>query len=322
MAFLRHPNTGEIIPLHSHHTIGRREESVDTLINRDDVSKIHAVISWNGNYWTLRCLSTNGTWLNNTRLERDVATKLTAGQSINFSGPNTETWLIEDIAPPKDLLIPLDNSENIITLDNYHLLPNEDEAVASCYFCSKTEAWLLDSHKHSANASPQILEHDALINVGYTEWRVFLAEKFNPTKRANTLKNTVSDYRWHFDVSLDEESVKISLKQADRTVHLGERSHYQLLLQLARHKAEHMDQGLTEEAAGWVTKNLLEKELGLSESHLNIQLHRSCKQLAEHFSFTVDQPDSIQRRRGQLKLTSRDFIVKKGGEITHQICCK
>lgn len=318
MALLKQTETGEVIALHSHHTFGRRQDSVDTLIPKDEVSKIHAVISWTGNEWVIRCLATNGTFVDRKQLPPDEPTKLEEGQVIGFSGPETAAMVVADLHPPKDLLLPLNDNSSLVTLEDYHLLPDDQQAINSCYFCNQSKGWVVDTvDQHSDHHIP--LKHGEKLAIGDHAWQLFLAEKLSPTKLLNTVQNTVDDYVWLFDVSPDEENVALTLKKGSKTINLGERSHYYLLMQLARHKYDHVQDDVKPDAAGWVPKYLLEKEIGLNESHLNIQLHRACKQLAPYFSFTTDKPDTLLRRRGQIKLCCTNFVIKKGGEVTHML---
>ena len=318
MALLKETATGKIIPLHSHHTFGRRAESVDTLIPRDDVSKIHAVIAWTGDEWLIRCLATNGTWLDRSQLPADTPTPIKEGQTIGFSGPENASFIIESLDEPKDLLLPVSQHSDAIVLEDYHLLPDENLASAACFYCNISNGWVLDV-KRDDEHEKIALKHQEDVTVGNHHWQLFLADKLSPTKLLNTVNNTVDDFTWVFDVSANEENVELRLQKGKKVIELGERSHYYLLMQLARHKHEHLEQGATNEAAGWVSKGLLEMELGLNESHLNIQLHRACKQLAEYFSFTPEKPDTLLRKRGQLKLCCNHFIIRKGGQITHSL---
>ncbi len=68
MATLHNPALGTMIVLHSHHTFGRRQSSVDTWLQSPDVSQIHAAIRWEGTYWVIHDLSRNGTWVDDRHL--------------------------------------------------------------------------------------------------------------------------------------------------------------------------------------------------------------------------------------------------------------
>ncbi|MCP4986559.1 MAG: FHA domain-containing protein, partial [Colwellia sp.] len=47
--------------LNACHCFGRSPTNVDTVINAQEVSRIHAVVEWTGNQWFIRDISNNGT---------------------------------------------------------------------------------------------------------------------------------------------------------------------------------------------------------------------------------------------------------------------
>lgn len=70
--------------LNACHCFGRSPTNVDTVINAQEVSRIHAVVEWSNNQWLIRDLSNNGTWVNNQKLVKDNPHKLKVGDKIFF----------------------------------------------------------------------------------------------------------------------------------------------------------------------------------------------------------------------------------------------
>ncbi|HSX84490.1 MAG TPA: FHA domain-containing protein, partial [Cellvibrio sp.] len=68
MAYLLDVAAETYFPLAPHHTFGRLAASVDTLIDKPYVSKLHAAIEWNGSQWRIKNLGLNGTWVNGVSL--------------------------------------------------------------------------------------------------------------------------------------------------------------------------------------------------------------------------------------------------------------
>ena len=84
----------------------------------------------------------------------------------------------------------------------------------------------------------------------------------------------------HFDVSLDEEHVFLSITQDQRRLDLGERVHHYALLTLARRRLADRASGIDPHSQGWIDTELLSKMLGLEAAHLNIQIFRMRRQIA------------------------------------------
>src|SRR3989344_3895216 len=84
----------------------------------------------------------------------------------------------------------------------------------------------------------------------------------------------------HFNVSLDEEHVRLQVQEGERQFDLGERTHHYALLTLARLRWADAQRHRDSQAHGWVELERLAKMLGVEPGHLNIQIFRMRKQLA------------------------------------------
>jgi hypothetical protein len=77
-------------------------------------------------------------------------------------------------------------------------------------------------------------------------------------------------------------------------------------LHFLRHRAE-QDNDL-----GWLDSELLMKQLGLEETHMNIQIFRACKQVAATLTSSTGHSRLIERLRGamQANIKNIEFIKK------------
>jgi hypothetical protein len=130
---------------------------------------------------------------------------------------------------------------------------------------------------------------------------------------------SVKHCAFNFDVSLDEEHVQLCLEHKGEPIDLGERTHHYLLLHLARLKAQHAKDGIDCNNQGWINNDQLERELGIDNSHINIQIFRARKQIAHAIPNINGLADLLERRRGSVRFNcSRATITK--GEDCESIC--
>lgn len=316
MAYLRNVLTKERHYLQDHHTFGRRKETVDTAILQPEISKIHAVISWNGDGWEIRDLSRNGTWLDDKKLPPSVNTGLMKGQIICFSGADKNSWEVEDLSPPGNMLIGLNADSPTQTLSSYHLLPDSEMPQAALYFCQTRHQWILERRNTESLVSetPEevvIRANQPVVFANY-QWSLFLINRDAPTQEISSEKTHVKDCLFDFDVSLNEEHISLRVEHESTAVDLFERSHHYLLLHLARLKARDVMQGIDSNNQGWISNELLAKELGLDVSYINIQIFRARKQMADAFPTMEGMAELIERRRGEVRFNCFEARIKKG----------
>ena len=118
----------------------------------------------------------------------------------------------------------------------------------------------------------------------------------------------------HFDVSLDEEHVFLSITQDQRRLDLGERVHHYALLTLARRRLADRASGIDPHSQGWIDTERLSKMLGLEAAHLNIQIFRMRRQIALALAMPAS-PDVIERRRGQIRFGTPPVSIVRGSAI-------
>ena len=316
MAYLRNLHTNEKLYLLNHHIFGRHSGAVDTTISQPEVSKIHASIKWSGQHWQLCDLSRNGTWLDKKRLPTAEDIVIKVGQLITFANQSPHIWKVENLDSPCNLLIGLNECSTTSTLNNYHLIPNDDKPLAAIFLCHTRGQWVLEMRWGNNNINDEVHERvlttNDTIEFAQYKWQLFIDTEQQQTVDLINNKANSKYCQFLFEVSLDEEHTQLSLQYQNDKVDLGERSHHYLLLHLARLKADHAKQGFDLKNQGWINNEQLAKELGIDPSHINLLIFRARKQMAEAFPNMLGITDLLQRRRGEVRFNCPQAVVVKG----------
>lgn len=317
MAYILDIATNRLLPLAAHHTFGRLAASVDTCVDKPYVSKLHAAIEWNGYNWRVKHLGLNGTWVNGVAIAQGDTRELAVNDLIHIAEQADPGFLVRDLSPPSVMLWPLNIAEDQakpISLERYHLLPDNQSPEIAIYFDDADQEWHLEMI--SADHHRQHLRQGDLIELNNTQWQFIRPQVYGPTEaRAhNTLPLT--DFQFVFNLSLDEETTQLELRHSSQQIDLAVRTHHYLLLQLARHRAEDAMRGLDSKSQGWVYADHLAAELGLDSTHMNIQIFRARKQLADLLLGARDQQCLLERRGGKIRFGCDKFSIYKGDKLT------
>jgi hypothetical protein len=317
MAYILDIATNRILPLAAHHTFGRLAASVDTCIDKPYVSKLHAAIEWNGYHWRVKHLGLNGTWVNGVAIPQGESRELALNDLINIAEQKDPGFLIRDLSPPADMLWPLNIAEDQakpIELVRYHLLPDNQTPEIAIYFDDADQQWYLEAI-NSEHQRQQLLQGD-MVEFNNSQWQFIHALVYGPTEARAQLTLPLDDFHFVFNMSLDEETTQLELKHPSQQIDLAVRTHHYLLLQLARHRAEDALQGLDSKSQGWVYAEQLAAELGLDSTHMNIQIFRARKQLADLLPGARDQQFLLERRGGKIRFGCDKFTIYKGDKLT------
>jgi hypothetical protein len=316
MAFLFRQSSATKCYLYAHHSFGRFVYSVDTLISDPSVSKIHAIIEWQDQQWTIRDFSRNGTWLNNVLLNKDQESALTLNDCIAMTPDGENNFIVKDLSPPCDLLIPCTNNvdNEAIELKPYHFLPSEESAELAVIFNNDTSCWHVENINNKNNHS-FLLEDNGFVEFNHQRWQFKLSHLEKETSKNNRPHSSINDCTFIFDLSPDEEITHLKLQSFDNSIDLQARNHHYLTLNLARHKVDDMNNGIKEELQGWVDTDRLCRDLGIDIYHINLQIHRVRKQFSELESDFLRVANIIERRKGQVRFTGAIFEVYKNRQL-------
>ncbi len=307
MATLLNTENGEKIILRSQHIFGRHPGSANTVLNNPQASRIHASLLYNGSHWLLQDTSTNGTFINGEHFVQGAKHRLNAGDIINFGDSSTANWKLLDVNAPKNLLIPMTDNLTLIELDDIVVLPNEESPQVMLYQ-SPQGHWLCEDQSGVVTVQSG---HKITTRVG--SWYFVAADTLEETRLA--APSTTDDFpaiEINFEVSQNEEHVSLSIALDNQLINLGHRTHHYLLLLLARQRLADNDAGLDDNEKGWVDREILSKNLGMDESHINIQIYRLRKQMTKAIPSFPVLLQIIQRRRGELRFAC-DSVRINGG---------
>ncbi|VAW57782.1 hypothetical protein MNBD_GAMMA07-1502 [hydrothermal vent metagenome] len=315
MATLINTQTQKCELLLVQHTFGRHPTEPCTTLKNPEASRLHAVIVWNGEHWFLQDLSTNGTVINDVRIESSCKTQLKKGDKINFGTNNSDVWVMDDVHAPQNMLLAITPGLVDIVIKDIVVLPSEEHPEVTIYMASEGY-WICES-----KAGISKLNSGDKVGIQGSIWS-FVEAKAGATTQAVVGSRYVKvlNIASFFEVSQNEEHVSLNIQVDNKTIDLGQRNHHYLLLLLARKYIEDKSLGIIDSEQGWIDKRLLSKMSGLNENHINIYIYRFRKQLIEltpqHLTlFTV-----IETRRGEIRFYCD--MIKINGEHNSKACQK
>lgn len=316
MAYLLDVAAENYFPLAPHHTFGRLATSVDTAINRPYVSKLHAAIEWNGTHWRIKNLGLNGTWVNGASIAQGDSLDLNIHDEIHFAEQTDPGFKVINLAPPADMLWPLTTSPaqlEPIYLSRYHLLPDAEQPELALFYNEPSQQWYQEALLQQSEHEQPELNNGDLVQFNNSHWQFVRAQIYGPTEIKSS--HHINDYEFIFNMSLDEETTQLELRHQQR-LDLAVRTHHYLLLQLARHRAEDANRGLDGKSQGWVYADQLAAELGVDSTHMNIQIFRARKQLADCLPDARGQQGLLERRGGKIRFGCDKFKIYRGDTLT------
>lgn len=325
MAYLFDVGAEAFIPLTPHHTFGRLA-ATDTQIDKPYISKLHAAIEWNGRSWRIKNLGLNGTWVNDLALAEGECITLEPNDHIHLAEQHEPGYKVMDLTPPADMLWPLTSDQGKsavpvepIYLSRYHLLPDNQSPELALYQDEQDQQWYAESSSNHLEHQRQPICQGDTLQFNNRLWRFVPAQVYGPTEARSHKSHTLTEFEFVFNLSLDEETTQLELHHPKQHLDLAVRSHHYLMLQLARHRAEDASQGLDFSSQGWVYADQLASELGLDATHMNIQIFRARKQLADSLPEIADHQNLLERRGGKIRFGCAKFKIYKGANLTAEL---
>ena len=316
MAYLKNIKTKQVVYLRTYHSIGRRENEVSTCLEFDFVSKLHALIEWKTTSWTIRDMSSNGTWLNGDRLDTFTSHLLKQGDVIDIAGQNGIKFEFFDASPPVDMIYQVDQKLNTHQLLEDCLLPNSESPDIELYKCPERLEWFASrmdaGPNHEGEWGP--FEHNSELIINDQPWRFFLGNEQAQTMVIESAQPDMSDIEFRFDISQDEESTNLTLIRGTAEEDLYERGHHYLLAHLLRYR--HAQKVSSEDSAdvGWISCENLWNDMGVEERYLNIMIFRARKQIGEAVQGCSGSRKLFERRRGAIRSGISKFSIYKAGK--------
>jgi hypothetical protein len=305
MGLFLNVTTEERVLLRANHIFGRSQERSDTCISAADVSSLHAVVRWRDAAWVIADFSRNGTLVDGDALHAGEWLALRKNQDVCFGRCPGSVWRVQDLSAPGPSLVARDPRRAPILLTRSQLLP-DGEAPEAALFQNGAGEWVIDQ-----GGEIRTLEAGDSVTISGESYRLMLSERMDETMQVAESSST-SPPHLIFDVSADEEHVRLQLKLGRELIELGERSHHYCLLTLARLRLLDAQSGSSPAGHGWCDCEELAGMLRIELAYLNIQIHRVRQQVMASAPAAAELCNLVERRRGSLRLGEVSFEIRRG----------
>lgn len=233
------------------------------------VSGEHARISWSGDRWEVRDLgSRNGTFVNDTKLERGGSSLLSASDRIALGDVSIALSLL-DVSPPVAQARQLVTGEIMLARGGILALPSE-EAPDVSILQDADGRWIVEE-----KGAARVVSDGDVIEARGESYALHLPTLIASTVDARDEPPDIRDVTLHFRVSRDEEHVEVTIRCGDEVLVMAPRAHHYTLLTLAR--ARHRDEAegkLPEPSRGWISVDDLCRMLATDENKMNVDFYR------------------------------------------------
>lgn len=291
MGVLRAPGTGLVCFVDPDSLVGRSDRCVLRL-DAGYVSSQHASIRWTGTRWELRDLgSRNGTFLNGARLVPGEARLIGKGAVLAF-GHLDQQWVLDDDRAPCAKAVPVGGGVGIPMEGEIVGIPSMTDPRATVYRDADGH-WTIERSGEPLTS----LSHGSTFDVEGQRW-IFCCPDVVPRTSVADECARVTEIHLQFTVSRDEEHVTLRSTVAGQSFQLGSHAYNYLLLTLARQRLVDGQEGLPESSCGWVHQDDLARQIGSTESQVNVDVFRLRKQMA---TVSVVDPANIIERRPRTK---------------------
>ncbi|MFC0116727.1 FHA domain-containing protein [Pseudoalteromonas xiamenensis] len=316
MAYLIDEQKLEKVYLKSYHTVGRQKLSVDTIIDKPTISRHHAIIELADGKWQIRDVSTNGVWLNDKKLDKNLSYTLAVNDKIDFAVAGENSYVVGDLDTNCRYLISQSIPRQVIEVTDQHVIPNDDEPSFIIYHDKIINYWFIEDLNTNDR---QALFDGGIVKALGTQWQYICATEHQSTEIMNNEHN-IAPCSLMFNVSQDEENTQLSINVDNKEYDLGTRSHHYLLLLLARHRIEDKENGVELSHQGWQYREHMAKDLGIQMNHMNIMLHRARKQLSDLAEQGApDLSFLLETYFGKIRLNCQDLSIIKGAHLETRV---
>ncbi len=263
---------GSWVHLRARHLVGR-SRMCNLRIDARAVSGEHAIVWWQDNAWFVKDLgSTNGTFVGGRQLDAGEQGALAPGDRVSF-GESEGGFLLAEGSAPAAHAIHADTGVTQLVSDGMLALPDADlvevtvfEGVGGTWICERDDETL------------PIFDLDH-VRAGGGRWQLHLPESQATTWVAQTDGPTLETATFRFEVSRDEEYVRLVIEWSGGEIDLGDRAHHYTLLTLARARLEDTESGSDTAETGWVYHDELMRMLAADATKVRVDIYRARKQL-------------------------------------------
>ncbi|MFT5584502.1 MAG: hypothetical protein ACI9VR_002087 [Cognaticolwellia sp.] len=290
MAVLRDLQSGRVITIHAEHLVGRSRRC-DLRLEAPAISSQHATVRWTGSSWVVRDLgSRNGTLLDGGLLPTGEH-PLAAGMTLHF-GTESCGWVMDSDAPPVPNATQVhDETCSVNGVEGLLAIPNGESPSVNVYRNhdgSWIAEWVDGTEVNVGDLEIVLIDGD--------QWRLHLPEYDQATEQADSESPTLNTVRFVFDVSRDQEAIRLSIEFGTERWDLGERVHHWMLFLLAKALQDDDDQDASER--GWVYCENLVRDVGMTEGTMSVYIFRARQQVA---ACGIEGAQSLVARRKPTK---------------------
>lgn len=256
-------------------------------------SYAHALLSWNGERWTLADLgSTNGTRVNGQRLAKEPV-PVSEGDTFRFGSHDAGDWRLVADGAPEPFAVRLTDGVCVEAVEGTLLLPSEDAPEASLHREPDGAWWCVRDTPESAVP----VAHEAVLALT-DPWRVSLPSTSRPrTAIAGAAPLSLASVTLHLRRSRDGEHAEAWLEHAGGTVHLGDATQWLVACALVEDRLA--DTGPAYDR-GWMDLDLLSSACGVRRRSLDTYISRMRNQL--HRLGVVGAKDIVEARQNQRRI--------------------
>lgn len=308
------------VPLQAEHVVGRAPTCALRLDPRY-VSAQHALIRWTGQRWELKDLSsTNGTFLDGTRVEAGGPVSITKGSRVAFGRPEA-CWELADDAPPTLMVVPVDGGDPVLIASDLLALPSAEAPLVTLYR-DAAAGWFLEQ----PDETTQSIQNLHMFEAGGRWWRFCCPDDAPVTTHATEpVAVLIQGLELIFHVSRNEEYVALSIRCNGRVISLGAHERYFTLLTLARRRLDDHEAGLPASECGWLCPADYPYEPRLAPSQLALDVHRIREKLSKNgvadFGKIIERRAQTRELRiGTSKLTSTRREHRDAGDLLIAEC--
>lgn len=282
---------GGIVHLRARHLVGR-SRVCNLRVDRRAVSGEHAIIWWQDNTWFVRDLgSTNGTFVAGKALDAGEQRTLGPGERVSFGEPDGG-YTLDNGDKPTAHAVDVQTGTTQLAANGMLALPDADSAEVTI-FEGVGGTWIGERDDETI----PVFDLDYL-RAGGDRWQLHLPESQASTWVAHGDGPTVDNATFRFEVSRDEEYVRLVVETGGQEIDLGDRAHHYTLLTLARVRVRDMDEGDQPSEHGWVYHDELMRMLAADATKVRVDIYRARKQLS---AADVGSAAAIVERRASTK---------------------
>lgn len=304
MAMLRELQSGRVVTLHAEHLVGRSRRC-DLRLDAPAISSQHATMRWTGSRWVVRDLgSRNGTLLDGALLPAGEH-PMQAGMTLHF-GTESCGWVLDSAAAPVPVAAPgNDEGPSIQGVEGLLVIPAAPASPVVNVYRNTDGSWIAE-WVDGKEVNVGDLE---LIQVEGKAWRLHLPEYDQATEQAASEGPNLDNVRFVFDVSRDQEAVRLSIEFGSESWDLGERAHHWMLFLLAKARDEDQDHDPSEH--GWIYSDRLVRDVGMTEGTMSVYIFRARQQVA---ACGVEGAQSLVARRKptrQVRFGGKNILIRQ-----------